>query len=574
METEQIRTVMPVFNYERVTALILVGLLVLRIGGIVFSPLNLGPDEAQYWRWGETPAWGYFSKPPLIAWVIGASTSLFGNAEWAVRLPAPILHTGAAAALFYLARATFDARTGAYAAIGYMLMPGIILSSGVMATDGVLLPIWSFGLLCLWKLRAQSGDWRWAAGLGLAIGGGFLAKYAMVYFLIGMVLAASLDRPTRDALLSKRGLLVLALGSLVLAPHVAWSAANAFQTLHHTADNAHWGGQLFHPENALTFFADQMGIAGPIGVAVLVAAIWGVIANARRGTASAASVWLLCFCLPALAIILAQAITSRAHANWAATAYCAGSILIAAWLTREKAWPPRAWVIAGAIIAGTALLIPDLLLGIRICAGFVVGGGVILTGWLGGWRRIGLAWASFGLHAWVAAMIMVMALGPVAWSEALGFDQSFKRTRGWQATTAALNDAAALHEADSLLVDEREIWHGLDYYGRDGVLTVPVYTWQRNASPKSHAESYALPAQQTGRVLIANYKQHLQPAILRDFASVVPLGEISIALSRHEARKFKLFIAEGYQPAERSEAWEKRLVAEVDAYVAAMQDRR
>src|ERR1700736_6017691 len=56
------------------------------------SPLDLLPDEAQYWSWSHHLAFGYFSKPPVIAWLIWATTGLAGNNEWAVRLAAPLMH--------------------------------------------------------------------------------------------------------------------------------------------------------------------------------------------------------------------------------------------------------------------------------------------------------------------------------------------------------------------------------------------------------------------------------------------------------------------------------------------------
>ena len=37
---------------------------------IINSPLELSADEAQYWLWSNHLSWGYFSKPPLIAWLI------------------------------------------------------------------------------------------------------------------------------------------------------------------------------------------------------------------------------------------------------------------------------------------------------------------------------------------------------------------------------------------------------------------------------------------------------------------------------------------------------------------------
>ena len=49
-------------------------------------------DEAQYWAWGQEPAFGYYTKPPLIAWIIGATTSLCGDTPFCVRLPSPLMH--------------------------------------------------------------------------------------------------------------------------------------------------------------------------------------------------------------------------------------------------------------------------------------------------------------------------------------------------------------------------------------------------------------------------------------------------------------------------------------------------
>ena len=83
---------------------------------MIIAPPEIGPDEAQYWRWSEKLDFGYYSKPPLIAWVIAGSTAVFGDSEWAIRFFAPVLHGIAAFFLFLLGRRAFDARIGAWAA--------------------------------------------------------------------------------------------------------------------------------------------------------------------------------------------------------------------------------------------------------------------------------------------------------------------------------------------------------------------------------------------------------------------------------------------------------------------------
>ena len=39
---------------------------------VVVNGADLAGDEAYYWDWGRRPDWGYYSKPPMIGWMMGA----------------------------------------------------------------------------------------------------------------------------------------------------------------------------------------------------------------------------------------------------------------------------------------------------------------------------------------------------------------------------------------------------------------------------------------------------------------------------------------------------------------------
>ena len=54
---------------------VLVMITIVRSMAVITTPLDLGVDEAQYWLWGQTPDFGYFTKPPLIAWICLLYTS-------------------------------------------------------------------------------------------------------------------------------------------------------------------------------------------------------------------------------------------------------------------------------------------------------------------------------------------------------------------------------------------------------------------------------------------------------------------------------------------------------------------
>src|SRR3982750_796253 len=78
-------------------------------------PLDLAPDEAHYWDWSRKLDWSYYSKGPLVAWLIRAGVELFGDlairltgtAMPAVRLPAVVAYALMMLAVYQLTRQTF-----------------------------------------------------------------------------------------------------------------------------------------------------------------------------------------------------------------------------------------------------------------------------------------------------------------------------------------------------------------------------------------------------------------------------------------------------------------------------------
>ncbi len=491
-------------------AALLIGMaVVLRIVVLVVSPTEIGPDEAQYWRWSETLDFGYYSKPPLVAWVIALSTAVVGDGEWAIRLFSPILHGVGAFFLFLLGRGMFDARIGAWSAVIYLLMPGIFLSSTIMSTDAVLLPPSAAALYFLWRFR-DSPSLLNAALAGGLIGLAMLGKYAALYLYGGAVLAAIVDRDTRKALLSPAGA-VLALASLVvLGPNLWWNVANDFATVSHTADNVNLSEAGFGPLRVFTYLQDQAAVFGPVTLLLLIAGFI-FLAGRKDKPTTTREFWLMCFILPPLLVILAQEIMSRAHANWAASAYPGACVLVAAWIDRAF---------------GKLKVSPVLKTGIVINA------------------IVGLLFTAI----WVAPGL----------ADATGASSAMKGVRGWRETTDQLIERARDLNVSAIMVDDREYWHALDYYGRDLDMP-PVRAWQRGPSPRSHAEEEGkLQPGEDRAVLVASGGPGFRAMIRADFAAIEEVGYLEVPISPRRMRKLKLYLASGYSQAPRTEEFETR----------------
>lgn len=299
-------------NRWPLAALVLVAVVTLwRLAVLAFAPPNLSFDEAQYWAWAQSFQLGYYSKPPMVAWAIAATTALFGEGEGAIKLSSALAHTLTAWFLYLLGRDLFGRREGALAAMGWITLPAVSLSAMMITTDPFLLTAWAAALCFL----------------------GLLSKYAMAFFLLGLALWMVLV-PEARRLLKGGGLwLALGLGLLIYAPNGIWNALNGFVSYAHTRDNANLRGDMFNFGKLAEFVGGQFGVAGPILMVLLLA---GLVAALRRGGDGRLRL-LAAFTLPVLAIMTAESFLSRANANWTAPAYVAGVVLASAWAAPR--WP-------------------------------------------------------------------------------------------------------------------------------------------------------------------------------------------------------------------------------------------
>lgn len=343
-----------------VLALVLV-LTGLRVAALWYDSTDLFVDEAQYWLWGQSLEFGYYSKPPMIGWVIRLVTELAGSdARFWVRLPAPILHGTTALVLATIAARLAGRRAAIWVAAIYLTMPMVAVGSYMISTDTVMFPFLATALgawLVALDRRAEGGGAGWAALAGVALGIAFLSKYAALYYLIGAVAGALVLRSARPGwAVAGVGLLAFL---LTILPNIWWNLANGLTTLEHTMDNADWvrdpgaRAELNLPGLA-EFFGAQFFVFGP----VLFGALLGLAVRGGGGGPRAGL--LLIIAVPIVALVCGQAVLSRAYANWAAAAYLAGVLVVVPWLlTRDRFGLPALWA-SIAIGAVFALLIPAM----------------------------------------------------------------------------------------------------------------------------------------------------------------------------------------------------------------------
>lgn len=470
-------------------------LLMIRILGLATNATDLFFDEAQYWSWSRELAFGYYSKPPLIAGIIGIATAACGDSTACIRLLSPLLHTATAVVVYLIGKRLHGARVGLWSALAFATLPGVSLSSGIISTDVPLLACWAVALWALIAIEDSDSGWAPAILLGLALGLGLNAKYAMVFFLACLAVYLVVTPGARRLLGDPRLWVGLGLGGLLIAPNLVWNVSNSFATFAHTADNARLGGSLLNIGKGLEFVAAQFGVFGPILFAGLIV----TAARAWREGLPEADRFLLCFTLPVLLLISAQAFLSRAHANWAAVAYVAGAILVTSTLMRLEA-----------------------------------------KRWLQG---------SLALHAAVAIAFVVATTFAGRFTLPVVGDP-FQRTLGWRALA---DDAGRVLDAarragqpyKAVMADDRSVTAELLYYLRHD--PTPVVAWRDSGRPRDHYEMTRAFRDPTRVPILLISIRRDATAITSRFATVDTIADRSVPAGLGEPRRFRLLSLSDYR---------------------------
>ncbi len=457
------------------------------------SGLNLYVDEAQYWTWAQALDWGYYSKPPVIAAIIWATTGLFGDSEFAIKLGALLLYPLTTLLVYALARHWFEARTAFWSALSFFTLPGIALSSLIISTDVALFFCWAAATYAFVR-ATETNAWRWWLAVGVASGIGLLSKYTMGIFAVSALLHLAVVPTLRRHFANPRPYLAAVLAALIFAPNLWWNAQNGWPTFQHTAEISNLeGGAKLHWDELTEFLSGQAAI---LGLVLFGALIWLL---ARPWWRDPVQRVLACYTLPFLLIISLQALLGRANANWGAMAYVAGTIWVVSWLLQRRA---RGWLIASLVF------------------------------------NLTLASLTYHYQALMRAADIPLAgrSKPIAcWRALTGSEPGapcpdfFKRVQGWDALGTAVRERLHISPELRLLTDQRDLISELRYYARPASDTAVL--WNATGRIDSHyALTTTLKDKPGQSYLYVSRSNTLHPALAARFASATPEPTLRVAV--------------------------------------------
>jgi membrane-associated phospholipid phosphatase len=238
-----------------------------RLYYILHGSLDLSPDEAHYWEWSRRLDMSYYSKGPMIAYLISLGTSIFGDTILGIRIMAMTFLGASSIAIFYLGKKLYDETVGLASALMLNVIPLFATFGIIFTIDSPFIFFWILSLFLFWKTiefrtneanNAEYGQKEvqpsamsssqhetkhaplmyWVL-LGISVGLGLLTKYTMALFYPCALLYLFLSKEFRKTLLTKGPLLMLLISLLLFSPVIVWNAHHDWVTFRHTLGQTH-----------------------------------------------------------------------------------------------------------------------------------------------------------------------------------------------------------------------------------------------------------------------------------------------------------------------------------------------
>jgi 4-amino-4-deoxy-L-arabinose transferase-like glycosyltransferase len=525
-----------------------------RFAFLLGAPFTLSPDEAYYWDWSRHLDWGYYSKPPAVAWIMALSTWIFGDFTWAVRLPALLMNLGSMWFVALVSSRMFSEQAGFLATLFMALAPASAVAAFVMTIDAPLLFFWSMALYCLWRAVEPScpeGERKkgWWIAAGLATGAGLLAKQTMAAFPAGTFFFLLLVPDGRKILKTVWPWLYLLLSFFSLAPVIWWNYRHDWITLEHTAH--HFAGTDFSLIDSagtlFEFLGSQAGIYSPL--------LWLLLFMAGVMACRAVLKRLLPYGKGKYRVT-AKGCRCRDLAEGKAVS-CLGSFLSADLPERLK----REWMAMLFLVStGFLMLIPVICLSMRQHvnanwpAPFYISLLVLAAGWCSGgfacfselappptrYVRISVGCAAF-LTLCLYAGAVILPLTPVAGAK----HDPLARITGWDRlgkSVQEIYDSLPSPERVFIVTRRRQTASALAFYMPSHPV---VYRWNGiNRHISTQYEIWDAPVDRVGddALIVLDMNKELVPDLAGCFEDVEFVKSIYLSPRKEDARYFNVYI--------------------------------
>ncbi|MEW6408832.1 MAG: glycosyltransferase family 39 protein [Nitrospirota bacterium] len=307
-------------RYKFLFILIMLAVTLLRILYIKYGPLDLSTEEAQYWEWSRRLDLSYYSKGPMVAYIIYILTKIGGNTELAVRTGAVVISILISILLYIFTKDIFKSERAAFfAGVVPQVTPLFAAGSILMTIDPPFILFWGLSIYFLRKAVTERENIFWYL-TGIAIGFGLLSKYTMAMFYPLVFLFLLLSKKDRHWLIRKEPYLAFIISIIIFSPVIIWNIQHDWVTVKHVIGQANVpAGFRASSKWFIEFIVSQVGIITPL---VFAGILYAMIKSGQLALKNPRDHLLLFLTsAPVIIFFALKSLQGKVQANWPAHAY-------------------------------------------------------------------------------------------------------------------------------------------------------------------------------------------------------------------------------------------------------------
>ena len=310
---------------------------------VYLGPAELFPEEAYYWNYAKHMDFGYLDHPPMVAWLIGAGTWLFGNNEFGVRIGAWLCWLVTAFFTFRITRNLFDETTAWCALLLVSALPFFFGVAFMITPDSPLTASWAAALFFLERalVAQQRGAWL---GVGIAVGLGMLSKYSIGLVGLAAGLFLLVDASSRRWFLRWEPYAATLLAFALFSPVILWNAQHDWASFSYPGAQRMAANPRFSTDVLILSIAS---VLTPTGFAGLL--IFASLKNAAAAVRARQILFMTVFTAAPFAVFAFFSLRHVIKLWWTGPIFLAAlpALALGLWQVRQRAsdrWVRASWL--------------------------------------------------------------------------------------------------------------------------------------------------------------------------------------------------------------------------------------
>ncbi len=299
---------------------------------LVCTLMGIQPQDAYYYYYADNLALSYFDHPPMVAYFLKITTTIFGKEDYILKLTDLFFSTGTLYFFYILAKKFLSIRKTYMVTLIFGSSLVLSLVSVVTTPDVPLLFFWTLSLLQIIKALEKDRWYDWLL-VGLLFGLSFDSKYSGLILGACLILYLLLSNKHRPKLWSYRPILAFIVFAIAISPVIIWNYQNDFASLKFQSSgraSAISTLSLMKPTNLLGFLGSQAALITFFAFGLLMTLYWKFIKRLKnlKFMNKDNQLFLFCFSFPLFFMFFMLSPIYWVKINWIMPVYISGLIFV------------------------------------------------------------------------------------------------------------------------------------------------------------------------------------------------------------------------------------------------------